>query len=238
MKPEVTVISVWVKYNTNIEKMVSSLKHLPQVELRIVDNSEQPWSTYSEANNLATRGITTPYILLLNDDIQAFDDFLTPMIALMEKDPKHAIIGARLYYPNGSIQHAGVGFYMTGEAFNVGHYKGVDIPVYDQVNYCPVTFAAALIKTSVWNSLGGLDEHYINGFEDLDFCFKAMKSGYEVLYCPDAKLYHIEHASRTTEKDKDNWLYFVNKWRKELAVIMHMTQEKEKLCDVHTATEK
>ncbi len=152
--------------------------------------------------NQAVRNLDGEYICLLNSDVAVRRGWLVPMLAQME-DSEVAVVGAKLIYPRdkpnvgGTIQHAGVFTRPNGLPDHAWRGKPANLPeanVRLEVN-C-VTFALALIRRSVWEELGGLDEAFVGGqFEDVDFCRRVREAGYKVIYQPQAVAYHWEHGS-------------------------------------------
>ena len=118
------------------------------------------------------------------------------------------IAGAKLYYPDDTIQHAGVVVGLCGVAAHV---------------LCAVTAACMMVKTSVFKAVGGFDEELKVAFNDIDLCMKVRKYGVKIVFTPYAELYHYESKSRGMEDTPEKQLRFsreVNcfrrKWEREL----------------------
>jgi hypothetical protein len=115
--------------------------------------------------------------------------------------PEVAMVGARLWYPNGTIQHAGV---ILGAGGIAGHaYVGLrrNDPGYFARAHLPqdlsaVTAACALVKRDVYLQLGGFDENLAVTFNDIDFCLRLREAGYRIVWTPHAELIHHESISR------------------------------------------
>lgn len=177
---------------------------------------------FSQANNYLAKRAKGEYLLFLNDDTIPQRDFLEDMIEETKWDKKVAIVGAQLLYPNGTIQHAGV-FWRTeypGEAGHIGLYEQPQ-SYYDISRDVPaVTGACMLIRKDIFNELGGFDEKYKNGYEDLDLCLKAYYKDYKIKYCGRAVLVHYVGATKGTtgkvstsgEFREENFSYFYKKW--------------------------
>lgn len=138
-------------------------------------------------------------------------------------------MGAKLYYPDGTIQHAGLGIGLRSLAgsFHKGfpgqHPGYMGRMIYAQ-DLSAVTAACVMVRRDVWESVGGLDESYAVAFNDVDLCMRIRKAGYLIVWTPFAELYHYESKSRgledTPEKQKRfaiEMLRFQNRWAKELA---------------------
>ncbi len=149
---------------------------------------------------------SAPYILFLSSEIVAADP--SWLKNLLPQERRTAIVGARLLYPcdipgplAGMIQHAGVARNADGVPYHPFLGWPADAPEVKsprQVN--AVTGACLLVRRSVWDELGGWDERFGRGvYEDVDLCWRARRKGYEVLYQPEAWLYHYESASKAAD---------------------------------------
>ena len=155
-------------------------------------------------NNWAVSRIATSNaFLLLNSDIEPLEGWLLAMTQELE-EPDVGIVGARLVYPETkgkpwglTIQHAGVARTSLGYPFHPFRGEPRDFPqaaVRREIN--AVTAACILIRRSVWDQLNGFDPQFVGGqFEDVDFCWRARKADWRVVYQPKATLYHFEHGS-------------------------------------------
>jgi GT2 family glycosyltransferase/glycosyltransferase involved in cell wall biosynthesis len=157
---------------------------------------------FSRMNNLAAETAHGEYLLLLNNDAAALQaDWLDHMM-------RHALrrevgaVGAALYYPNGSIQHAGVIVGMNGPADHSFTQLPPDTPGYQyraqlQQNFSAVTGACLLVPKALYMELGGLDENrFAVSFNDIDFCLRIRARGKLVLWTPLAILVHDGSASQ------------------------------------------
>jgi GT2 family glycosyltransferase len=156
---------------------------------------------------------------MLNDDITVIDpDWLTAMVEHAQR-PEVGIVGAKLIFPDDTIQHAGVVLGPFGGSIHIFKRLPSDNPGYfdlpDIVRNCSaVTFACALIDRKVFDELGGLDaENLPVAFNDTDFCLRAREAGYEVLYTPHAALYHHESVTKTVIAHPNEIGYLRERWR-------------------------
>lgn len=159
---------------------------------------------YSKINNFGVRHANGTYLLLLNNDTEMInDDCIEEMLGYCSRSDV-GIVGARLYYEDDTIQHAGVviGFGgIAGHCFvqqprgNTGYCHRI-ICAQD---YSAVTAACMMVKRSVFEEVGGLTEELAVAFNDIDFCMKVRQKGYLVVYNPYAELYHYESKSRGLE---------------------------------------
>jgi GT2 family glycosyltransferase len=143
-------------------------------------------------------------MLLLNNDTEIINpDCIAELLGFCMREDV-GIVGARLYYPDDTIQHAGVvlGFGgIAGHAF-VGSSRydnGYFSRIICAQDYSAVTAACMMTKKSVYEQVGGLTEEFCVAFNDIDYCLKVRKAGKLVVYDPAAELYHYESKSRGLE---------------------------------------
>jgi GT2 family glycosyltransferase len=160
---------------------------------------------YSAINNFAVRQATGEFVCLLNNDTQVITgNWIEELVSLASR-PGIGAVGPMLYFPNDSIQHAGVVLGLGGIA---GHrflhrprgYKGPhDVLKYVQA-LSAVTGACLLIRKSIYEEVGGLDEiDFEIAYNDIDFCIRLQARGYRNLWTPYAELYHHETATRGSD---------------------------------------
>jgi hypothetical protein len=167
--------------------------------LTLVDVS-MPVFNFAAVLNRAAAHANADFLLLLNDDVvPKKPDWLDCMLALMQ-DPAIGIVGARLFYGNGMVQHEGVALGLAGLCEHLGRLRpGADtgpngIALLNR-QVSAVTAACLLIRTELYRSLGGMDEGFAIALNDVDLCLRARAAGYGVAYCADAELYHYESLS-------------------------------------------
>ena len=162
---------------------------------------------FSAINNFGRKYASGQYLLLLNNDVEITDgDWMGEMVRQCARPRGGAICGAMLYYPDDTIQHAGV---ITGLGGYAGHshkYKqrggsGYMFRTATVQDLSAVTAACMLVKTSVWDAVGGLDEGFTVAFNDVDFCLRVRDAGYKILWTPYAWLYHHESKSRGSDEN-------------------------------------
>jgi O-antigen biosynthesis protein len=173
---------------------------------------------FSALNNLAVEQTTAPWLLFLNNDVEVIEsEWLTVMAEHVQR-PEVGAVGARLLYPNDTVQHAGVVLGVGGIAEHAFRHFPADAPgVSRQLqvtrNYSSVTGACLLTRREVFEEVGGFDEERLPvTFSDVDLCLKMRRAGYLIVYTPFAKLYHHESASRRrsvealeTEVMRERW---------------------------------
>ena len=160
--------------------------------------------SYAAIHNFAVPQARGEYVLLLNNDTEMINaDAIEEMLGFgMEKDV--GAVGARLYYEDDTIQHAGV---VIGFGAIAGHCfvqqprqsTGYMHRIICTQEYSAVTAACMLVRKSAYEEVGGLCEDLAIAFNDIDFCLKLRKAGYLVVYAPYAEFYHYESKSRGLE---------------------------------------
>ena len=163
---------------------------------------------YSAINNYAVSETDGEYLVLLNNDTEVIGkDWLGEMLANCQRK-EVGIVGAKLYYPNGQVQHAGVIVGIRGIAGNMFRglpkgYSGYMHKASTQQDLSAVTAACMMVKRSVYEEVGGFEEQLAVAFNDVDFCLKVRRCGYLVVYDPYVKLYHYESRSRGAEDNEE-----------------------------------
>lgn len=160
---------------------------------------------YSAINNWAARQADGDHLLFLNNDVQAISqDWLVAMLEHSQR-AEIGVVGARLLYPDDTVQHAGVIIGLGGVAGHSHLFQHRDHPGYFGrsrliQNTSAVTFACAMTPARVFQRLGGLNETELTiAFNDVDYCLRARELGLRVVYTPYAELYHHESKSRGAE---------------------------------------
>ena len=175
--------------------------------LKVVTYPEKGFN-FSGINNFGRKAAAGDYLLLLNNDVEVRNgDWLTELLRQCAHKGGAAICGAMLYYPDETLQHAGV---ITGLGGYAGHshkYKqkggsGYLFRIATVQDFSAVTGACLLVKASVYDEVGGLDEQFAVAFNDVDFCLRVRDAGCRIAWTPYAELTHYESKSRGgDEKD-------------------------------------
>ena len=184
---------------------------------------------YSALNNFGARFAQGEYLLLLNNDTEVITPRWLEEMVMFAQQERIGCVGAKLLYPDDTIQHAGLGFgYLTLAAhmhknFPVANpgYMGRLIYAHDVYG---VTGACLMIRRALYEEMGGLDESFAVAFNDVDFCVRVHKAGYQNLFTPFAMLYHYESKSRGLDESPEKRARFVSevtrfqtRWKAELA---------------------
>ena len=175
--------------------------------LKVVTWPEKGFN-FSAINNFGRKAAQGEYLLLLNNDVEVRNgDWLTELLRQCAHPGGAAICGAMLYYPDETLQHAGVVTGLGGYAGHSHKYKkaggsGYLFRAATVQNFSAVTAACLLVRTSVWDEVKGLDEKFAVAFNDVDFCLRVRDKGYRIVWTPYAQLTHYESKSRGgDEKD-------------------------------------
>jgi GT2 family glycosyltransferase len=158
---------------------------------------------WSAINNEAVRRSRGDLLLFLNNDVESSrHGWLAAMVehALCEEI---GAVGARLLYPNGLVQHAGVMLHPEAIARHPFRFLPSEAPGYFAMakvirNCTAVTGACMMVRRSLFETLGGFDESLPVAFNDVDFCLRLLEQGYRILYTPYAELTHHESLTRGT----------------------------------------
>lgn len=189
--------------NNSTEKATFDYYQTLESENKIAVVTYKGTFNYSRINNFGAGFATGEYLLLLNNDTQVISmNWLEAMLMYAQR-PDVGAVGAKLYYGDRTIQHAGV-VVGLGAHRTAGHthYK----INYDNLGYMgrlcyaqnvsAVTGACLMVKKSIYDALGGLDEAFQIALNDVDFCLRVREKGYLNVFTPFAELYHFESVSR------------------------------------------
>lgn len=197
-------------------------------EIRIVTWDAGNEFNFSALNNYGAKHAKGEFLLFLNNDTEIINrGCIREMVSYACREDVGAV-GARLYYPDGTVQHAGVILGLggiAGHAFreashNANGYFSRIICVQD---YSAVTAACMMMAKELFDYVGGFDEKLKVAFNDIDLCMQIRKRNKLIVYTPYAELYHYESKSRGLENTKEKVErfnaevnYFAKKWKKEL----------------------
>lgn len=163
---------------------------------------------YSAIINHGVRHAAGSRLLLLNNDTEIISpDFIPEMLGYLER-PEVGVVGAKLFFRDGLVQHAGieVGPFDTIVHVNqdfVDEREGYRGRATRPGNFSAVTGACQMVRRDVFEQAGGYDEDFAVGFNDADFCMRAKEAGYLTVFTPYAKLHHYEFTSRGREEVDD-----------------------------------
>jgi len=165
------------------------------------------------------------YLVMLNNDTQVLDGWLDALVETFERHPDTGLAGARLVYPDGSLQEAGGLIFSDGSGWNYGRGDNPDRPEYQylrETDYC--SGACIALPTALFRELGGFDAHYAPAYyEDTDLAFKVRERGLQVRVQPAATIIHHEGVTSGTDLASGAKRYqavnrekFLERWRGRL----------------------
>jgi GT2 family glycosyltransferase len=169
---------------------------------------------YAHACNQGAQVAKGELLLFLNNDTIVTRGWLVKMLECLSSNNKIAVVGSKLLFPqNNTIQHAGVVLHgvLPGHIYykEPGNLSFANIKKY----YPAVTGACLLSRKKLFLSLGGFDEKFINGYEDVDYCLRVWENGYKIVYCPESTVYHYGSVSENRHlREKENQEYYKQKW--------------------------
>ncbi len=176
---------------------------------------DQPFN-FSSKINLGFLRSSGEYLLVLNDDMEVIDpDWIETLLALAQ-DPGVGLVGARLLFSDGTIQHAGH-HYDNGEAYHLlygaeGDDAGYFNSLVVQRETSGVTGACLMLPRVVYDEVGGMTELLPGSFNDVDFCLKVRQAGHRIIWTPYAGLYHFESKSRDPRVTADEVNLIRGRW--------------------------
>lgn len=186
--------------NNSDEGTLNYLRSIKRTNYQIIYNKEN--LGFAKANNQGIKLAVGDYLILLNNDTEVTNNWLDELIAVAESEEQIGIVGSLLFYPDGRhVQHAGIRIAKNGDnlwpyhthllEYYTDHYNEIKTQQFQVV-----TGACMLVKRDTINKVGLLDESFINGYEDIDFCFRANSNGLKVFLAHKSKVYHYESVSK------------------------------------------
>lgn len=176
---------------------------------------------YSAINNFAVEHGDSPYVGLINNDVEVINgDWLTQMMVWAQQ-PDVGIVGAKLLFSDGRVQHAGVTVGVGNAAGHIHRLEGGDSPGYQMrclatQNMMAVTAACLITPRELFEGLGGLDSQAFKvAYNDIDYCLKVEATGKDVIWTPESILYHHESVSRGDDMSAQH----VERYFSELATL-------------------
>lgn len=202
----------------------AAARALDGVEHRVIPYDADGQFNFSRACNIGAEAARGEYLVFLNDDTEALgEEWLERMVAQAQL-PATGVVGAKLLYPGGLVQHTGlvidrlpkppgVDFVAAQFAFHQGMSSGphnlLDVPR----DCSAVTGACLMVPAEILSELGGWDEGFRIDFGDVDLCLRAREAGRRVVVEPRAKLLHHEHATQgKAPHDEDDTRRFMSRW--------------------------
>jgi len=165
---------------------------------KILEDPHPERFNFSMINNTGARAAAGEYLAFLNDDMDFFQGGWLEAMLEHAQNPEVGAVGAKLLYPDGTVQHAGVVIGLSrGKA---GHYEGIVRGYFglaDVVRDCAaVTAACMMTRRDIFLKLGGFNERLGHSWQDVDYCLRVLRIGLRVVYTPYAQLYHVTGGTR------------------------------------------
>jgi GT2 family glycosyltransferase len=188
---------------------------------------------FARACNEGARLARGHYLIFLNNDTLPTPGWLEKMARLAKTDAGIGIVGCKLLYPNGRIQHVGIAFDQNKNPRHIYRGFSADIPPATVCrDYQAVTGACLLMERELYWSVGGMDETFKNSYEDVDLCLKVRSRGYRVVVCTDSVVYHFEGMSEgRCASDFRNLAIFKARWDKQIDCDDDRWNTVDKICE-------
>lgn len=197
-------------------------KENPRVKLVVWEKE----FNYSRINNFGVQYARGEYLLFLNNDTEIINEnVIEEMLGYCMRDDV-GIVGARLYYEDDTVQHAGVVVGIGGVAGHAFVGAAKDDPGYFRrifvaQDYSAVTAACLMSKRKVFDKVKGFEETLAVAFNDIDFCMKVRKAGYLIVYNPYVELHHYESKSRGLEDTEEK----IERFQGEIEIFQERWKE-------------
>ena len=249
--PPVTIIVPTRDRARLLERCVDGLLRrtdYPRLDILIVDNDSKAWRTrrllgrlsvdsrvrvlpfpgafnWSAMNNRAVQQTRSEIVVLLNNDIDVIGPLWLQEMVAHALRPDVGLVGAKLLYPNETVQHGGIVLGPAGAASHLMRHAARDDPGYQGQllltrTVSAVTGACMAMRRDVYLEAGGMEERELRvAYNDVDFCLRVREKGYRIVYAANAELFHLEAASRgldtSTQKlrrSREERAYLVRRW--------------------------
>lgn len=241
-QPKVSiVIPLFNRFDYTLQALIAIAKNTPEeadYEVVLVDNAssdETPRALrklsgdvvlhrnsenlgFAKASNQGALLARGEYVVFLNNDTEVRPGWLQALVEELDSNPAAGIVGGRLLYPDGTVQHAGVAIGRDMVPIHVHRGLPADHElVMERRTYPIVTAACAAVRRQEFYALGMFDEEFINGHEDIDLCLRYRAQGKEVVYRPDCMVIHHESVSEGRMASRPhNLARTMRKWRYSL----------------------
>ena len=198
--------------NASSDETPERLKAIgPPLRLRLNPENEG----FARGSNQGAAMANGELILFLNNDTEPFEGWMTELVRVVLQYPDVAIVGSQLLFPNGTIQHAGVVVNYGGlppiAALHAFYQRPPSEGPQGLTEFRCVTAACMLIRRTVFEEVEHFDELYVNGYEDVDLCFKVVERGHRIIYNPRSIAVHHESVSEGRHRYEDENLWLLTK---------------------------
>jgi len=200
----------------NTRKFLKQLK-----DINLILNKEN--LGFSKANNIGAGEAKGDILVFLNNDTEVQKGWLEVILEIFKKEKNVGAVGVKLLFPDKTIQHAGLAFYPDRIPRHLYYQSKKDASYANKTReFQAVTAACVAIPKKVFFEVGGFDEAYINGLEDVDLCLKIKEKGYRIFYQPKSVVVHHESVSPGRfNHSKHNADIFMSKWKNKIKPDSH-----------------
>lgn len=216
---------IGISNNSTTKSIFKEMKRLEKLDQRVKFYEYHKPFNYSAINNYAVKHFTNgEQIVLMNNDIEILSKNWIQEMLMHSQRKDIGAVGAKLYYPNDTIQHAGVIIGIGGVAGHSHKYfKKNDAGYFSRLslvqNFSAVTAALLMVKKSLYDEVNGLNEEDLKvAFNDVDFCLRVQELGYRNLFTPYCEAYHHESISRGHEDTPEK----IKRFNKEVEYMQKM----------------
>ena len=210
----------------NFEIIIAENGSFTNTIFRYYENVQRQWENvrvirwegpfnFSSVNNFAAREARGEYLLLLNNDTEVLSPHWLEELLFFARQEDVGAVGALLCYGDGSIQHAGMSVTAEHPNRHIGRGESPDKPEFSRPRYVDaVTGACLMLRRSLWEALGGMDDTFEIAFNDVDLCMRAREMGCRSVFTPFARLCHYESKSRQAEDTPEKLRHFLSEMRR------------------------
>jgi GT2 family glycosyltransferase len=216
-----------------LETLVASPPEVAELEVVVVDDASSDSTSqvladyegrvrvvrnernlgFAGACNRGAANASGEWLVFLNNDTIPQPGWLDALLRYASGRDGIGVVGAKLLFPNGRIQHAGVVFAKSQAPHHIYAGFPADHPAVNKSReYQVVTAACALIRRDLFEDAGAFDTAFVNGYEDVDLCLRLRHLGYEIHYCHESVVLHLESATRDYLADPANFRLFLERW--------------------------
>ena len=185
-----------------------------QGDLQIIRNESN--LGFAKACNQGAHVAKGQYLVFLNNDTIPKPGWLIPLVDEVRSHDEVAVVGSKLLYPDNTIQHSGVVFARLFQTpYHLFAGRSENCPAVNiRREFQAVTAACMLIRKEIFEEVGGFDEGFVNGFEDVDLCLRIRQLGQKIIYQPKSCLYHLESQTPGRKNhDAANSKRFLSRWQ-------------------------
>jgi GT2 family glycosyltransferase len=207
---------IWVADNNSLDGSVEVMcEEFPKVKL--LENKYN--AGFAGGYNMALKRIEAEYYVLLNSDIEVTENWIRPVIELMDSDPEIAACQPKIvsFYERDEFEYAGAGGgfidrygypFCRGRVFQAlekdeGQYD-------DEAEVFWATGACMFVKAEIYHRFNGLDEDFFAHMEEIDFCWRLKNAGYKIMFCPSSKVFHVGGGTLPKKSARKTYLNFRN----------------------------